>query len=243
MVLFFSILIHHNKKCYGICFFEYDWDDHIEFYTQICVSDPLTLFFCFPFLLTLWTGQSLFPFWHPSAKPQRKKNCWNTTFSWGTFRRIQFCLSVYPAFGFCGILLCFNVNSLSALLLDLPPLAERAFQWFFHLIPVLGKGGLFLIQKYLHMCVFFNWLASKELTNKVDNFFPRVSRWAAHHIRKHLWLLTKSRKTSIFSSAHLSILLAYMWPCFSYHKCWAGSTNTILSLLLEYDLGLYFQMA
>lgn len=42
-----------------------------EFYTQICISDPLTLFFCFPFLLTLWTGQSLFPFWHPSAKPQR----------------------------------------------------------------------------------------------------------------------------------------------------------------------------
>lgn len=48
VALFFSIFfIHLSKKCYEMCFSEYDWDDHIEFYTQICISDPLTLFFCF----------------------------------------------------------------------------------------------------------------------------------------------------------------------------------------------------
>lgn len=73
VVLFFSILFSFPivKNAMRLCFSEYDWDDHVEFYTQICISDPLTLFFCFPFLLTLWTGQSLFPFWHPSAKPPR----------------------------------------------------------------------------------------------------------------------------------------------------------------------------
>lgn len=188
MVLFFSILFlfHHSKKCYRACFFEYDWDDHIEFYTQICISDPLTLFFCFPFLLTLWTGQSLFPFWHPSAKPQRKKNCWNTTFSWGTFRRIQFCLSIYPAFGFCGILLYFNVNSLYALLLDLPPLAERVHSSDFSTSFLCLVKEVCFSFKSIYICAFF-FLAIKELINKVDKSCPLVPRWAVDDTGKHFW--------------------------------------------------------